>query len=793
MVAKMSNEIVIGNERASTAEEIIPLLMRYLAGTCDGARRSDGIGFNKLDYSLGHELAAKPPFMWNEYDLFKARRILSRYSNTQIKEFWHAVPVVPDPFKKRQEGAGGPPQLKPILSPITEGAGAQGVSQSVGEVLVRRLQLREHDGKKWAEIVLAYGQPGFFEIKDAVKAIPGRRYLPEDKSWVVPYTVDALDALIHLIDEYEFDVPDDVDLEMRAVVGNYSDRIALSHASHHSLEIPGLVGNPFPFQQAGIAYARDTKKCLIADEMGLGKTIQAIATAQLVSGFPLLIVVPASLKPNWRREFHKWLPDTIGDGQIAVISGNYSADMANQIRSLRHVHERIRELETLADIQEFEDEISPHGQLPLLGSGLLSAINTLRTARSNLSSAMGGNSALASGKCRIAIINYDILDSWQKFFVEEWKPVMLVADEAHRLKNPKSKRSMAFRALSNKTERVLLLSGTPVVNQPMELWTVLQILQYTEHFGSFKQYRDYYCDTWDWEQHLERLQALNKKCRSLFMVRRLKSDVLKELPDKLVSTIPLEIDNRAEYEAAESDISGYFGRRKAEDEAFQAGIAREADLLGLSGEDKQKYIEKETRAKITATEKMAAINEALLRWEALKQVAVKGKMQKVKDWIDEFLESGEKLVVFATHKHVVKQLSEWYDAPFITGETPVETRMLHVDRFQTDESCKVIVGNLQAMGEGLTLTAASNVAFVQFGWNPKDQQQAEDRCHRIGQKDTVNVWNLVASGTIEDDLVALIEKKREVTTAIHDGEKEAEQVKIFEELRKRVEERKRRK
>lgn len=767
----MTNIITIGDETANTtAEEIIPLLTRYLAGVCNGARTRDGSGFNKLDYSFGHELASKHASAWNDYDLFKARRLLSRYSKTQIKEWWHLVPDVPDPFKKRQE------------------ARAQAVPQDSSE-LVRSLRLREHDGKKWAEAVLAYGQPGFFEIKDAIKSIPGRRYLPDDKTWIVPYTVDALEPLIALVEAYDFTVPQDVEEEMRRVVGDYSERIALSHASHHHLDIPGLVGNPFPFQYAGIAYARDTKKCLIADEMGLGKTIQAIATAQVVQGFPLLVVVPASLKPNWRREFRKWLPSLSDDASIAVLSGNYSAQVGAQIKSLRDIHQRIRDLETLADIHEFEEQLSPAGQLPLLGSGLLSAINTLKNARTNVQHSMGGNAALASDSCRVVIINYDILDSWLPYFSKEWVPAMLVADEAHRLKNPKAKRSAAFRQLAHQTERVLLLTGTPVVNQPMELWTILQILQHAEQFGSFKQYRDYYCDTWDWEQHLERLQSLNKKCRSLFMVRRLKSQVLKELPDKLVSTIPLEIDNRQEYENAESDVSGYFAQRKAEDESFQSSLVQEAKMLGLSGDDMAAYVEKETRAKITSAQKMAAINEALLRWEALKQVAVKGKMKKVKDWIDEFLESGEKLVIFASHKHVVKQLSEWYDAPSITGETPVERRMEHVDRFQNDPDCKVIVGNLQAMGEGLTLTAASNVAFIQFGWNPKDQQQAEDRCHRIGQKDTVNVWNLVASGTIEDDLVALIEKKREVTTAIQDGKDAVDQVEVFEELRKRLENR----
>ena len=760
--------IVIGDESASTeAQEIIPLLVRYLAGKCNGARTNDGAGFNKLDATIGRDLADKPVSAWNDYDLFRARRMLARYSKTQIRDWWHLVPAVADPAQKRQEAR-------------------RATIQSHSPNPTRKLRIREHKGRPWCEAVLNYGEPGFFEIKDAIKAIPGRLYLADERVWIIPFSADALDSLLAIIDEYSFTVPDDVNALIRDVVGTYHNKIALSHADSHDIHIPGLNGRPFPFQLAGIAYARDTKKCLIADEMGLGKTIQAIATAQLLQAFPLLIVVPASLKPNWRRELRKWLPSLSSPDSIATITGNFQNHTLPQIRSLKEVNERISDLQTIADIQSIEDDIGPTGQLPLLGSGILSAITTLETARENLRNSMGGNAALASKHCRVAIINYDILDSWQKFILEEFKPVMVIADEAHRLKNLKAKRTTAFRHIAHNTDRVMMLTGTPVVNHPMELWSVLSILQYTDHFGSFKQYRDLYCDTWNWDEHLERLKQLNKKCRSMFMVRRLKSQVLTELPPKLIATVPLEIDNRAEYERAESDISGYFSQKKSEDSALLRSIELEADMRNLSGKERHDFIAETMRSHVTATQKMAAINEALLRWEALKQLAAKGKMARVKEWIDEFLESGEKLVVFATHRQVVSDLAYMYNAPSITGDTPVEARMNAVDRFQNDPDCKIIIGNIQAMGEGLTLTAASNVAFVQFGWNPKDQQQAEDRCHRIGQQDTVNVWNLVAVGTIEEELVALIEKKREVTTAIQDGHQHVEEVNVFEELMEKI-------
>ena len=117
----------------------------------------------------------------------------------------------------------------------------------------------------------------------------------------------------------------------------------------------------------------------------------------------------------------------------------------------------------------------------------------------------------------------------------------------------------------------------------------------------------------------------------------------------------------------------------------------------------------------------------------------------------------------------------------VDGSVPNEQRSINVERFQNDPKIRLFVGNVQAAGVGLTLTAASNVAFLELPWTPGELSQAEDRCHRIGQKDAVNVHYLLAEGTIEEKIARLIDKKRKVLDSVLDG-KETEQESLLTEI-----------
>jgi SWI/SNF-related matrix-associated actin-dependent regulator 1 of chromatin subfamily A len=156
----------------------------------------------------------------------------------------------------------------------------------------------------------------------------------------------------------------------------------------------------------------------------------------------------------------------------------------------------------------------------------------------------------------------------------------------------------------------------------------------------------------------------------------------------------------------------------------------------------------------------------------LKRLAGEGKIDAAMEWIDTFLDStSRKLVVFAHHKAVVNALADKYGGMRVAGADSMKARQEVIDKFQSDDDARVIVLNMKAGGVGITLTAASDVLFVEQGWTPAEHDQATDRCHRIGQDaSVVSSWYLLADGTIDDALFELIEAKRIVVDAVTDGE-----------------------
>ena len=143
-------------------------------------------------------------------------------------------------------------------------------------------------------------------------------------------------------------------------------------------------------------------------------------------------------------------------------------------------------------------------------------------------------------------------------------------------------------------------------------------------------------------------------------------------------------------------------------------------------------------------------------------------MKQALAWIENFLESGEKLVVFATHKATIHALEREYGtmAVKIDGSVPSEKRQAAVDAFQNDPEVRLFIGNIKAAGVGITLTAASNVVFLEIPWAPAELEQASDRCHRIGQKNAVNIYYLLASKTVDAAMGALLVDKKKVINDI---------------------------
>lgn len=341
----------------------------------------------------------------------------------------------------------------------------------------------------------------------------------------------------------------------------------------------------------------------------------------------------------------------------------------------------------------------------------------------------------------IIVINYDILKKWLPT-LKEYSPQILIFDESHSIKNQKSARSKAAMELAEVVPHKILLTGTPVLNRPAELWNQLRIIDPMKYpDSSFFQWHKRYTDAtqnrygWDFSG-ASNLEELAQSLKPI-MIRRTKDQVLKELPEKQRSSIFIPIDNKKEYQTAERDLLEW--------------------LVEQEGMDK--------KDRVSSVEHLARI-------EYLRQIAVKGKLKQALAWIRTFLEGGEKLVVFATHKKIISALMDEFSecAVKIDGSVSTEKRQAAADAFQGDDNVKLFVGNIKAAGVGITLTAASNVAFLELPWTPADLEQAEDRCHRIGQKNAVNITYLLAQKTIDATMAAMVEHKRGIISQITDDE-----------------------
>jgi SWI/SNF-related matrix-associated actin-dependent regulator 1 of chromatin subfamily A len=335
----------------------------------------------------------------------------------------------------------------------------------------------------------------------------------------------------------------------------------------------------------------------------------------------------------------------------------------------------------------------------------------------------------------ITILNYEIVQARLAALVASG-PRALVADESHYCKNPQAKRTKAVRRLADAVPRDglrLALTGTPVMNHADELIAQLRVIGRLGEFGSGASFSRQF----EGELSEERLHwHLRRSC----FVRRLKSEVLPQLPAKRQVVVPVSLNNEEEYRLAEDDVIEWLKTQPI-------------DLKVLD-------------AKIAATLRA----ERLAQLTTLQRLAARGKLAAALNWIHAFLASGEALVVFARHREVQQGVLERFpDALHLFGDDSMTARQTAISAFQEPDGPQLIVCATRAAAQGITLTRASNVCFLELEWTPAIHDQAEDRCHRIGQHDAVTAWYLLAADTIDETMARLIKRKREVIDAVTDG------------------------
>jgi len=453
----------------------------------------------------------------------------------------------------------------------------------------------------------------------------------------------------------------------------------------------------FEHQKTGIEFLKKTKKCILADEMGLGKTRQAVISGSEESEKGIMVVCPASLKVNWKREILEVYPEE----KTQIIDST---------------------------TKNIDEEKSWY------------------------------------------IINYDIL----KKFKEEIETMIdfnridtIILDEAHYIKGKSMRAKLVIEMCQRKEiKRVYALTGTPIMNRPIELFNILKAIEHP--LGEKRSfYSKRYCGAYlrvlkNGRRFMDEKGATNLgELRSLIkrsIIRRKKEEVL-DLPDKIISVMesPMDRDWRIEYDNAWDNY-----------------------LLFLA--------EYPTPEKDIDNIMMA---RQLVELQKLKQVCSYSKVDRIVADISNAIDQGEKIIVFTQYTKTLEQIAEKVrklkinettsyiksnmtkvECVTLSGKDTMFKRQIAIDQFQTRDETKVFVANIKAGGVGLNLTAGSIVMFADMDWSPEVHSQAEDRAHRIGQNSMVNVYYYMVPETIEEDIIGLLIEKKKIIDEILDGKKD---------------------
>lgn len=371
------------------------------------------------------------------------------------------------------------------------------------------------------------------------------------------------------------------------------------------------------------------------------------------------------------------------------------------------------------------------------------------------------------------IVNYDIAE--RERVAEEigvHMPTTLILDEAHYIKSSSTKRTKAALRYADMASNVFLLTGTPILNRPMELFTLLQAIDHPIVFTkegkpNWYGYAKKYCGAFKREfwrmvtdpttgrkvrrkiQFLDTSGASNLDDLAVQLktnyLRRTKDILGDQLPAKIIDNQIIEIapEYRKQYTTAWDDYMTYL-----------QNVPEGTEEKNLVNVELAKHI--------------IEINK-------LKQVASRGKIPHVVEAAAEIIENGEKVIIFTQYRETLANIVAELKARKIrgvklSGDDNPQSRQTAVDYFQNDDSIKVFVANIKAGGVGITLTAASTVLFADMEWTPALHSQAEDRAHRIGQSRLVNIHYFIAKDTVDEDIVELLGKKQQVITKLLAGE-----------------------
>lgn len=517
-------------------------------------------------------------------------------------------------------------------------------------------------------------------IVNIVKSINFRFYNPDTTCWELP--ISQLDEFISKVPGY------DIKLTGKLEVLNEDTTDLIPNGFEYKTK-------PYSHQEVALKYGLKYDKWFLGDEQGLGKTKQSldIAIARKIKyGYKHCLIVCGvnTLKWNWLNEVQ-----THTDEKAHILGSKVSRDGKIKIGSTKDKFEDLKSIDDLpyfiiTNVESFRDE------------AIANKIAEL---------------------CSKKIIN------------------MCVADEMHKMKNPTAQQTKGF--LKCLPECRIGMTGTPLMNNPLDLYVILKWLGYETH--AYYSFKKHYCVMGGYGGYeiigYQNMPELTKKMQSI-MLRRLKKDVL-DLPEKVYVSeyVDMTPKQAVVYKEVEASIKCNIDLIKADNNPLSK-LIRLRQATGYTG--------------ILSSE----IQES-------------AKLDRLEDLVEETVSNGNKCLVFSNWTQITDiifhRLCKNYTPAIITGETKDEDRQRMVNYFQNNDDCQVMIGTIGAMGTGLTLTAATTVIFVDEPWNKALFDQAVDRVHRIGTTSNITIYSLMCKDTIDERIHDIIYKKGAMSDAIIDG------------------------
>lgn len=764
----------VGTDVQATNRDNIIAAALAMASVCDGAVSQDGQGYNGMDAIVVKSILKSP--IKTDRQVRSLWNILRKYHG-QLEGMGVVYDsLVPPPVPVQgqddrqiyaERGLTPPP-------PKREGIYFGLVTTQYGD----RVTLQFEYDKRLVFIAKKLPKRGFDKEGDKTGV---------KDCWHIPADLQSIQVALR-----SFQAVLGLKIEVSEVVQEILNRAGKVYGESRSdgaeFQVPTKVPL-YPFQRAGVKWIDDRGgRAFVTDDMGVGKTAQALGWLALRQdkAIPALVLCPATLRVNWIRE-----AAIFTDFKCLLLSGPSS------LKQFKKLGLEASDMPVLGyDVTILNYDLlsveTPKSWLKMLLTGDQSeqayADRELVEAGKQAMVALEKAMAKAVGiemKNRIWRIITKINDLGNKarglraprhhqtfvnghalaeFLETGFKT--LVLDESHYCKDSEAQRTMAAQKISTTMAHAICLSGTPILNRPQEIWSQTQIVS-PKLFPRFWDFGLRFCNGhqtpfgWDFSGS-SNLEELDKILRSTMMIRRTKDQVLKELPDKRRVTIPFIIEEKLEkrYRKEAEPALQRIARLKQERDEWKAVLS------AMDLPEQKKFLAAHAADAARKGKLKGMIVQDL---EKVKQAALDVKLDQAIKFILDTHEQQGKILVFATHHDTIDKTKAALEkhgikVGVIDGRVNPASRDPIKDGFQTGDT-EILVCGIRAASEGLTLTASSTVIFLECDWNPSRHDQAEARVHRIGQKNAVTIYYLVALGTIEESIVRMIDAKREVVNS----------------------------